>query len=70
MRDFRTFPLLRSQIGDQRPETIEVVAISLPTESGPFDINGMQYCDLLSPYRALEFIYIQSVLHGNVFVVP
>ena len=57
----REFP--RSQI--ENGETIEVVAVSLPTESGPFDINGMEYCDLLSPYRALEFIYIHSVLHGN-----
>ena len=57
---------VRSQIGTS-PETIEVVAVSLPTESGPTDFNGMEYCDLLSPYRALEFIYIQSVLNGNPF---
>ena len=25
---------------------------------------GMHYCDLLSPYRALEWIYIKGVVHG------
>lgn len=25
---------------------------------------GMHYCDILSPYRALEWIYIKGVQHG------
>ena len=47
------------------PEIIQVEAASLPTEIGPTQFSGMQYCDLLSPYRALEHIYILSVLNGN-----
>jgi len=65
--DWLEGPGLQFNSIETSPETIEVVAVSLPTESGPTDFNGMEYCDLLSPYRALEFIYIQSVLNGNPF---
>ena len=44
----------------------EIVATSLISEPD-FIISsaaGMHYCDLLSPYRALEWIYISGVQHG------
>ena len=46
--------------------TTEVVSTSLISEPD-FIISsaaGMHYCDLLSPYRALEWIYIKGVQHG------
>ncbi len=45
----------------------EVVSTSLISEPD-FIISsaaGMHYCDLLSPYRALEWIYITGVQHGK-----
>ena len=45
----------------------EVRSVSLISEPD-FIISsaaGMHYCDLLSPYRALEWIYIKGVVHGN-----
>ena len=44
----------------------EIVSTSLISEPD-FIISsaaGMHYCDLLSPYRALEWIYISGVQHG------
>ena len=46
----------------------QVVSTSLVSEPD-FIIEsaaGMHYCDLLSPYRALEWIYIKGVQHGSV----
>lgn len=47
-------------------KTVEIVSTSLISEPD-FIISsaaGMHYCDLLSPYRALEWIYITGVQHG------
>ena len=27
---------------------------------------GVNYCDLLTPYRALEWIYLRGVANGNI----
>ena len=45
---------------------VEVVSRSLISEPDFFipSAAGMHYCDLLSPYRALEWIYIRGVQHG------
>ena len=47
--------------------TIEIAGTSLETEPTGTIVGGMLYCDLLSPYRALEYVYLQSVLVGNPF---
>ena len=47
--------------------TVQVGGTSLETEPTGTIVGGMLYCDLLSPYRALEYVYIQSVLNGNPF---
>ena len=47
--------------------TIQIGGTSLETEPTGSIVGGMLYCDLLSPYRALEYVYIQSVLNGNPF---
>ena len=52
------------QIGDMTVEVKGTYCQTAPTGSV---VGGMLYCDLLSPYRALEYIYIQSVLNGNPF---
>ena len=45
--------------------TVEVEAVSLITETDALPpLAGMHYCDLLSPYRALEWIYVAGVVHG------
>ena len=61
-----TFGLNYKQIDEK---TVEAVSTSLISE--PDFIIGsaadMHYCDLLSPYRALEWIYITGVQHGKEF---
>ena len=47
--------------------TVQIGGTSLETEPTGTIVGGMLYCDLLSPYRALEYVYIQSVLNGNPF---
>ncbi len=57
------FILLSWQVDDF---TVELQSKSLVSEEDfaiP-DFSGMHYCDLLSPYRALEWIYVTSVVHG------
>ena len=49
--------------------TVQIGGTSLETEPTGTIVGGMLYCDLLSPYRALEYVYIQSVLNGNPFEV-
>ena len=61
-----TFGLNYKQIDEK---TVEAVSTSLISEPD-FIISsaaGMHYCDLLSPYRALEWIYITGVQHGKEF---
>jgi hypothetical protein len=43
---------------------VEVQSVALLTEPDVAfeDLAGMHYCDLLSPYRALEWIYIRGVI--------
>jgi len=61
-----TFGLSYTQIDEK---TVQAVSTSLISEPD-FIIGsaaGMHYCDLLSPYRALEWIYITGVQHGKEF---
>jgi len=61
-----TFGLNYKQIEDKVVEAVSTSLISEPD----FIIGsaaGMHYCDLLSPYRALEWIYITGVQHGKEF---
>jgi len=50
-----------SQVSDS---LVELQSVALLTEPEGFfeDLAGMHYCDLLSPYRALEWIYIGGVI--------
>ena len=43
---------------------VELQSVSLLTEPDVIfeSLAGMHYCDLLSPYRALEWIYIGGVI--------
>ena len=43
---------------------VELQSVSLLTEPDMIfeSLAGMHYCDLLSPYRALEWIYIGGVI--------
>ena len=42
-----------------------VQSMTLLIEDHPVPlVANMHYCDLLSPYRALEWIYIKSVVNG------
>ena len=61
-----TFGLGYTEIDEK---TVQAVSTSLISEPD-FIISsaaGMHYCDLLSPYRALEWIYITGVQHGKEF---
>ena len=54
--------MLLLQIDDM---TVQVAGTSLETEPTGSIVGGMLYCDLLSPYRALEHVYLWSVRNGN-----
>jgi len=49
------------------PKTFEVRSVSLLTDPDHFipSFSGMQYCDILSPYGAVEWIYNKGVVHGK-----
>ena len=48
------------------PLRTELQAISLLTfDTLTENVEYMHYCDLISPYRALEWVYITSVVHGE-----
>ena len=39
-------------------------AMSLRTDETQEEFADLQYCDLLSPYRAIEWIYANSLRYG------
>jgi hypothetical protein len=43
---------------------VKVQSVSLLTEPDVIieELAGMHHCDLMSPYRALEWIYIRGVI--------
>ena len=43
---------------------IEAVSNALVSEPSLIIFPGMHFCDLLSPFRALEWVYIRGVQHG------
>ena len=47
--------------------SVELTASRLWSEPGFPLYPGEHYCDLLSPYRALEWIYIESIRHTMQF---
>ena len=49
-----------SQVGDK---LMNVTATSLIAPG----VTNTHYCDFLTPYRALEWIYTESVRHGGPF---
>ncbi len=54
--------LTYTQVDDS---TVELQAVTLVTEPDIVPLlAGVRYCDLLSPYRALEWIYVTGVQHG------
>ncbi len=45
--------------------TTTVQAVALVTEEDIIEtLAAVHYCDILSPYRALEWIYDKAVVHG------
>ena len=54
-------PVSFTQVSDT---LVELQSVSLLTEPDVIfeDLAGMHYCDLLSPYRALEWVYIGGVI--------
>ena len=58
-----SFGLDYNKVNETHVELVSTALISEPDFIIP-SASGMHYCDLLSPYRALEWIYISGVVHG------
>jgi len=52
-----------SEYSQQSPHTVTLTAAKLTSPPDFPVFSGEHYCDLLSPYRALEWIYIESIRH-------
>ena len=49
---------------DQLTVELQSTAIIAEEDFPVPQVAAVHYCDLLSPYRALEWIYVASVVHG------
>ena len=59
--------LTNLQWTEKEENNVELTASRLWSEPGFPVYPGEHYCDLLSPYRALEWVYIESIRHKMQF---